>query len=163
MQWPVIDQRLVEQTAYRREIKDNGYKSVFTNSWLVCQRNRSWMDKGIRQKSTKRVNSFIAWSAFCLGPPNCDPMDSEKRLRVYKSSATMARHAPAKKHTNQNAHLDALRSAEPKKLRVYMASDANWLNNHCINFINAFWLKIYTNCAICWRSSSCGRQVLTFG
>ena len=30
---------------YRRDIKDNGYtcKSVFTNSWLVRQRNRSWI------------------------------------------------------------------------------------------------------------------------
>ena len=39
-----IDQRLVEKTAYRTEIKrpcDNGYKSVFTNPWLVRQRNRS--------------------------------------------------------------------------------------------------------------------------
>ena len=35
MQRPIIDKCPVEQTAYRREIKDNGYKSVFTNSWLV--------------------------------------------------------------------------------------------------------------------------------
>ena len=45
-QRPIIDQRPVEQTAYRRDIKDNGYKSVFTNSWLVRQRNRSWI-KGL--------------------------------------------------------------------------------------------------------------------
>ena len=51
---------------------DNGYKSVFTNSWLVRQMHRSW-SKGIRQKSTKRVNSFIACSAFCPGPPNKPP------------------------------------------------------------------------------------------
>ena len=88
MQRPIINQCPVEQTAYRREIKDNGYKSVFTNSWLVRQRNRSWIKGIIRQKSTKRVNSFIACSAFCPGPPNSDPMDSEKRLHVYKSSAT---------------------------------------------------------------------------
>ena len=62
------------------------------------------LDKGIRQKSTKRVNLFIAYTAFSPGPPNRDPMDSEKRLRVYKSSTTMARHAwrvdkaPAKTH-----------------------------------------------------------------
>ena len=39
-----VDQRLVEQTAYRTEIKrpcDNGYKSVFTNPWLLRQKNRS--------------------------------------------------------------------------------------------------------------------------
>ena len=39
------------------------------------------------------MNLFIACSAFCPGLPNCDPMDSDKRLRIYKSSATMARHA----------------------------------------------------------------------
>ena len=58
-------------------------------------------------------------------------MDSEKRLRVHKSSATMARHAwrvdkaPAKTHENRNARLDALRLAIPKKIE-YTASDANW-------------------------------------
>ena len=79
------------------------------------------------------MNLFIAGSAVCPGPPNRDPMDSEKRLRVYKSSATMARHAwrvdkaPVKAHKNQNAHLDALRSAVAKKKnRVYTVSDANW-------------------------------------
>ena len=45
-QRPIIDPHPVEQIAYRRDIKENGYKSVFTNSWLV-------VDKGIRQKSTK--------------------------------------------------------------------------------------------------------------
>ena len=44
-QRPIINHRPVEQTAYRREIKDNGYKSVFTNSWLVRQRNRSWIKR----------------------------------------------------------------------------------------------------------------------
>ena len=38
MQQPIIDQQPVKQTAYRREIKDYGYKSVFTNSCLVHQR-----------------------------------------------------------------------------------------------------------------------------
>ena len=113
---------VIHQTAYWREIKDNGYKFVFTNYWLVDQRNSSWKSMSwknmswIRQRSTKRVNSFVACSAFCLGPPNHDPVDSEKWLRVYKSSATMARHAwlvdkaPAKTHKNWNARLDAFRS-----------------------------------------------------
>ena len=43
------------------------------------------LDKGIRQKSTKRVNSFIVCCAFCPGPPNHDPKDSNKRLRVHTS------------------------------------------------------------------------------
>ena len=90
MQRPIINQRPVEQTAYRREIKDHGYKSIFTNSWLVRQRNRSWI-KGLG-KIHKRVNSFIAGSAFCSGPPNREPTDSEKWLRVHMLARTMARH-----------------------------------------------------------------------
>ena len=35
-QWPIIDQRPC----------DNGYISVFTNSWLVRQRHGSWI-KGL--------------------------------------------------------------------------------------------------------------------
>ena len=84
--------------------RDNGYKSIFTNSWLVRQRHRSWI-KGLGKKSNKRVSSFIAGSAFCLGPLNCDPMDSETQLRVYKSDATMARHT----YRNQNVCLKVLR------------------------------------------------------
>ena len=33
----------VEQTEFRRDIKDNGYKSIFTKLWLERQRNRSWI------------------------------------------------------------------------------------------------------------------------
>ena len=35
-------------------------------------------------KIHKRVNSFIAGSAFCPGLPNRNPMDSEKRLQVKR-------------------------------------------------------------------------------
>ena len=31
---PIIGPHPVEQAAFRRNIKDNGYKSVFTNLWL---------------------------------------------------------------------------------------------------------------------------------
>ena len=73
------------------------------------------LDKGIRQKSTKRVNLFIVCSAFCPWPPNHDPMDSEKQLRVYTSRRTMACHvwrvdkAPGHTHRNWNACLKVLR------------------------------------------------------
>ena len=40
---PIIDPHPVEQTAFRRDIKDNGYKSIFTNLWLERQQNRSWI------------------------------------------------------------------------------------------------------------------------
>ena len=84
------------------------------------------LDKGIRQKSTKE------WTRSLLAVP----FDSEKRLHVYKSSATMSRHvwhvnkAPAKTHKNRNARLDALRSAVSTKI-VFTASDANWLKLLC--------------------------------
>ena len=32
--------------------RDNGYKSVFTIVWLVCQRNRSWI-KGLGKNQQK--------------------------------------------------------------------------------------------------------------
>ena len=40
---PIIGLHPVEQTAFRRDNKDNGYKSVFTNLCLERQRNRSWI------------------------------------------------------------------------------------------------------------------------
>ena len=51
-QRPIIDKHPAEQTVYRRDIKDNGYKSVFTNSWLVRQRNRAWI-KGLGKNPQK--------------------------------------------------------------------------------------------------------------
>ena len=32
--------------------RDNGYKSVFTHYWLICQRNRSWI-KGLGTNQQK--------------------------------------------------------------------------------------------------------------
>ena len=87
MQWTIIDQHPVKQTAYGRTIKDHGYKSVFTNSWLLRQRNRSWI-KGLG-KNPQKSELVIA---FCPGPPNREPTDSETRLRVYTSASAMARH-----------------------------------------------------------------------
>ena len=40
---PIIGPHPVEQTAFRRDIKNNGYESVFTNLWLERQRNRLWI------------------------------------------------------------------------------------------------------------------------
>ena len=123
-QRPIIDQRPVEQTAFQREIKDlvtmDINPSLQILGWYV---KAQILDKGIRQKYTKRVNSFIACSAFYPGRPNRDPRDSEKRWRVYTSIAMMARHAwrvyksSGKKHTNRNACtcIDAHRSAVPTK------------------------------------------------
>ena len=81
---PIIGLHPVEQTAFRRDIKDNGYKSVFTNLWLEYQRKRSWIRD--EAKIHKRVNSVIDGSAFCPGAPKRVPSDSRKHLRVYTSS-----------------------------------------------------------------------------
>ena len=96
-QRPIIDQHSVEQTAYRREIKDNGCKSVpLQIPWLVRQRNRS----------------------FCPGPLNRDPMESEKQWRgiqvkCHDDTARVDK-AAAQAHKYWNARLDALRCAVPK-------------------------------------------------
>ena len=74
----------VKQTAFRRDIKDNGYKSVFTNLWLERQRNRSLIRD--EAKIHKRVNSFIDSSAVCPGAPKRVPSDSEKHRHVYTYS-----------------------------------------------------------------------------
>ena len=113
-QRPIIGQRPVEQTAYLREIKDNGYKSVFTNSWLVRQRNRSWI-KGLGKNQQKEWTRSLLAVPFVPGHWTVNPQTPEKRLHVYKSSATMARHAwhvdkaPAKTHKNRIACLYGLR------------------------------------------------------
>ena len=71
--------------------------------------------KWIRQKSTKKWTHSLLAVPFCLGPPNREPTDCEKRLCVYTSSLPMARHgwrvdkAPGE-NTHRNACLDALRS-----------------------------------------------------
>ena len=64
-QWPIIDQYPIEQTAYRREIKDNEYKSALTNSWLVRQRNRSWI-KGLG-KNPQKSELVHCWQCLLSG------------------------------------------------------------------------------------------------
>ena len=46
--------------------RDNGYKSVFTNSWLVCQRNRSWM-KGLDKNRQKEWTRSLFAVPFVRG------------------------------------------------------------------------------------------------
>ena len=47
---PIIGLHPVEQTAFRRDIKDNGYKFVFTNLWLERQQV---VDKGLGKNPQK--------------------------------------------------------------------------------------------------------------
>ena len=62
-----VDQCLVEQTAYRTEIKrprDNGYKSVFTNPWLLRQKNRSSIKGLCKNLQKERTRSLFAVPFF---------------------------------------------------------------------------------------------------
>ena len=105
--WPIISPHPVKQTAFRRDIKDNGCKSVFTNLWLERQQNRSWIRD--YAKMHKRVNSFIDGSAYCPGAPKHVPSDSEKYLRVYMSSHKCHSHV---------WHVDTATGKTLKKLNV---------------------------------------------
>ena len=75
----IIDRHPDEQIAYRRDIKDNGYKSVFTK-FLAGTSKEQVVDKWIRQNSHKRVNSFIDGSAFCPGAPEPCPLGLRETL-----------------------------------------------------------------------------------
>ena len=65
---PIIDPYLVEQTAYRRDINDIGYKSVFTNSWLVHvrQRNRSWIKRLGNNPQNSQKSELIDGRNTCV-------------------------------------------------------------------------------------------------
>ena len=73
-QRPIIDQCPVVQTSFQREIKDLVTMDIpRLYKFLAGTSKAHVLDKGIRQKSTKRVNSFIACSAFCPGHPTVTP------------------------------------------------------------------------------------------
>ena len=136
---PIISPRPVEQTAFRRGIKDRLYKFVPGTS------TEPVVDKGIRQKSIHSfhsVHSFPDGSAFCPGAPKpCSgvPLDSEKHRRVYTSSNVCHSHewrvdtASGLTLKKQNACLHAVRHAVGKKLRVYTASEAKVFFNNIEN------------------------------
>ena len=51
---------------------DNGYKSVFTNSWLVCQGNRSWI-KGLGKNLQKEWTRSLFAVPFVRGRRTVTP------------------------------------------------------------------------------------------
>ena len=77
---PIIDQRPVEQTAYWRDIKDNGYKSVFTNSWLVRQKNRSWIKELGKNPQNSQKGELIHWRQ-CLLSRATEPCPHKEKYR----------------------------------------------------------------------------------
>ena len=83
-QRPIIDRHpvgrwLILQTAFTTEIKDNGYKSVFTNSWLVCQRNRSWILKG-SGKNPQKSELIHWWQCLLSGATEPCPLGLRETL-----------------------------------------------------------------------------------
>ena len=68
---PIISPRPVEQTAFRRGIKDNGlYDRLY--KFVPGTSTEPVVDKGIRQKSIHSfhsIHSFPDGSAFCPGAP----------------------------------------------------------------------------------------------
>ena len=74
----MIDLHPVEQTAYPRDIKDNGYRSFFTNSWLVRQRNRSCI-KGLG-KNPQKSELIHWWQCLLSGATEPCPLGLRETL-----------------------------------------------------------------------------------
>ena len=92
------------------------------------------LNKGIRQKSTKRVNSFIVCSAFCPGPLNRDPhglQETNACLQVSRNNRTP--HVACDCCGTHMQKSECVFKSPPiyngyNVVRVYTASDTNWLN-----------------------------------
>ena len=134
-QQPIIDKRPVEQTAYRRETNDHGYKSVFTNSWLVRQRNRSWI-KELGKNPQK--SELVHWWQ-CLLSGATEPWTHGFRetiaciqVKCHDGTPWMACWQGSRQNTQKSEC--AFRHSNrlfPKILRVHTTSDANWLTRRC--------------------------------
>ena len=77
MQRSIIQHGLVDHMAKLTNTKAlltmDKYFSIHVPGW-----SEQVLDKRIRQKSTKKVGSIVVCSAFCLGSPKRDPLDSKK-------------------------------------------------------------------------------------
>ena len=112
MQRPIIDQHPVKQTAYRRDIKNHGYKSVITNYWLVRQRNWSWI-KGLGKNPQKSELCLQCLLSGATEPYTRQPAQ-------WHATDDVLTRLPAKMHINRNACLDALRSPFQQKNCVFI-------------------------------------------
>ena len=91
----IIDHYPVDRRHTGERSKTMQYKSVFTNSWLVRQRNRSWI-KGLGKKSTKEWTRSLLALPFRPGPPNRGPVTpiaciQVSRQNTQKSECTFRR------------------------------------------------------------------------
>ena len=98
---------------------DNGYKSVLTNSLLVCQRHVSWI-KGLGKNPQKEWTHSLLAVPFVQGYPTMTPGTPKKRWHLYTSIAMMTRDVftsvPTKtQKKNRNACIDAPQSVAQKK------------------------------------------------
>ena len=100
-QQPIIDQPPVEQIAYRRDIKDNGYKSVFTNLWLVHQGNRSWI-KGLGKNPLMAVPFVRGHRTVSPWTPRNTCVYTRHPTQCHATCGVLTR-LPAKLAKKQNA------------------------------------------------------------
>ena len=104
---------------------DNGYKSVFTNSWLVRQRHRSWIKWLGKNPQTEWTRSLFA-VPFVRGHPTVTP-GTPRNDGVYARQLPRW-HATHAVFTSLLAETLSARWHE-NNLRVYASSDAKWLIN----------------------------------
>ena len=76
--YPARPSRPHSETYQHKRPLDDGSISLFT--FLAGRTKEQVLDKGIRQKSIKRVGSIVVCSAFCPGSPKRDPLDFEKMV-----------------------------------------------------------------------------------
>ena len=93
---------------------DNGYKSVFTISWLVCQRNRSWI-KGLGKNPQKAWTRSLLAVPFVRGQRTVTPWTprnncvyTHQAAQWHTTSGMLIRLRPHKRR-NRNACLKVLR------------------------------------------------------
>ena len=95
---------MVEQMSFPREIKDlvtNGYKSVFTNPWLVRQMHRSWI-KGLGKNPQKEWTRSLFAVPFVRGHPNRDHRglrENDDLYTLWHATRGVFTSLPAEAHT----------------------------------------------------------------
>ena len=130
--------------AYRRDVKDNGYKSVFTNSWLVRQRNRSWI-KGLGKNPQK--SELIHWRQCLLsGATEPCPLGLRENTCVYTCH-------PAQCHGHVWPCWHGSRQNSQKNgMGVKTSADANWLIKIYVGLFNTCNLNGYISWFHGWHS-----------
>ena len=95
--------------------RDNGYQFVFTNSWLVCQRNRSWI-KGLGKYQQKEWTRSLFAVPFVLVHQTMTPWTPRNDCMYTSQAAQRVDKCPGRIHRNRNACLKVLRLSMGKIL-----------------------------------------------